>query len=186
MGKEDKKTLTTGETWFLGAGYELTINAIDARTSPRQVRFTLKKDGIIVDNGIGQVPLSSTIMDKEKALYYKTKTIQGESDALLFTVYVDTIFSGSTSDMVQFKYAWLIDESSAKEIKATERFGVFEVRSADDMTLKLSNENPVSLSRNSETTIMGNLKFRIADSDILRFYPYVEYTTPGTYEIRGR
>ena len=32
---------------------------------------------------------------------------------------------------------------------------------------------------------MGNLKFRIADSDNLRFYPYVEYTTPGTYEIRG-
>jgi len=30
MGKEDKKTLTTGETWSLSAGYELTINAIDA------------------------------------------------------------------------------------------------------------------------------------------------------------
>ena len=27
MDKEDKKTLTTGETWSLGSGYELTINA---------------------------------------------------------------------------------------------------------------------------------------------------------------
>ncbi|MFZ3384749.1 MAG: S-layer protein domain-containing protein, partial [Candidatus Methanoperedens sp.] len=48
MGKEDKKTLTTGETWTLGAGYELVINALDARTTPRQVWFTLKKDGAVV------------------------------------------------------------------------------------------------------------------------------------------
>jgi S-layer protein (TIGR01567 family) len=185
MGKEDKKTLTTGENWSLGAGYELTINAIDARTTPRQVRFTLKKDGAIVDEGIGQAPTDSTISAKQKAVYYRTKTILGEPDALLFTVYVDTIFSGATSDMVQFKYAWLIDENSAKEIKASDQYGVFEVRTATSAFVNLSNENSVSLSRNSETTIMDYIKFRIADSDDLRFYPYVEFTEPGTYEIRG-
>ena len=56
MGKDDKKTLTTGETWALGSGYELTINAVDARATPRQVWFTLKKDGAIIDEGIGQAP----------------------------------------------------------------------------------------------------------------------------------
>ncbi|KPQ40946.1 MAG: hypothetical protein MPEBLZ_04507, partial [Candidatus Methanoperedens nitroreducens] len=45
MDKEEKKTLTTGETWSLGSGYEININAIDARTTPRQAWFTLKKDG---------------------------------------------------------------------------------------------------------------------------------------------
>ncbi|MFA4956961.1 MAG: S-layer protein domain-containing protein [Candidatus Methanoperedens sp.] len=185
MNKEDKKTLTTGETWALGSGYELTINAIDARTTPRQVWFTLKKDGAVVDEGIGQAPDGSTLSAKQKAVYYKTKTILGESDALLFTVYVDTIFSGATSDMVQFKYAWLIDESSAKEIKSADTFGVFEVRTANKDKIELSNENSVSLSKNSETTLMGNMKFKVADSDTLRFYPFVSYTNAGTYEVRG-
>ena len=185
MDKEDKKTLTTGETWSLGSGYELTINAIDARTTPRQVWFTIKKDAAIIDEGIGQAPSGSEAIQKQKAVFYKTKTILGESDSLLFTVYIDNIFSGATSDMVQFKYAWLIDESTAKEIKTSDKFGVFEVRSVGDKII-LKNENSVSLSSNSETTLMGNMKFRIADSStVLRFYPFVEYTIPGTYEVRG-
>ena len=56
MDKEEKKTLTTGETWSLGAGYEININAIDARTTPRQAWFTLKKDGAVIDEGIAQAP----------------------------------------------------------------------------------------------------------------------------------
>jgi len=185
MDKEDKKTLTTGETWSLGSGYELNINAIDARTTPRQVWFTLKKDGAIVDEGIGQAPAGASDAEQQKAVYFKTKTIIGESDALLFTVYVDTIFSGATSDMVQFKYAWLIDETSAKEIKNNDKYGVFEVRTSNSDFIKLGNENTVSLSKNTETTLMGNLKMKTADNDTMRYYPYVEYTAPGTYELRG-
>ncbi|NJD53385.1 MAG: PGF-CTERM sorting domain-containing protein [Candidatus Methanoperedens sp.] len=182
MDKEEKRTLTTGETWSLGAGYEININAIDARTTPRQAWFTLKKDGAVIDEGIAQAPGTS---GKQPAVYYKTKTILGESDALLFTVYVDNIFSGATSDMVQFKYAWLIDESTAKEIKSADQYGVFEVRGTTG-TINMTNKNSVSLSSNSDTTLMGNLKFRVADnSSFLRFYPFVEYTAPGTYEVRG-
>jgi len=175
MPKEDKKTLTSGETWTLGAGYELTINAIDARTNPRQVWFTLKKDNAVVDEGISD----------EKNVFTKTMTIQGESDALLFAVFVDRIFSGATSDMVQFKYAWLIDASTSMEVKSADKFGPFEVRTATADTIMLDNENSVSLSKNSETTVLGNIKFIIADSDELRFYPDVQYTAPGNYETRG-
>jgi len=185
MEKNDKKTLTTGETWSLGAGYELTINAINARATPRQVLFTLKKDGAVIDEGIGQPPASETTADKQKAVYYKTKTILNESDSLLFTVYVVSIFSGATSDLVQFKYAWLIDESSAKEIQGSDDYGVFEVTQANTNGITMDNKNTVNLSRNSETTLMGNLKFKIADNDTLRFYPMITYTDPGTYEVRG-
>jgi S-layer protein (TIGR01567 family) len=180
MGIDDKKTLTTGETWSLGAGYELTINAIDARTSPRQVWFTLKNNGTIIDEGTGQAPQSYSVADKQKAVYFKTRTIQGESDALLFTIYVDTIFSGATSDMVQFKYAWLIDESSAKEIRAADRIGVFEVRTADYDEIMMTNLDSINLSSNTETTLMGEIKFKVADhSNVLRFYPKIDYIIGG-------
>ena len=185
MGKEEKKTMTTGETWSLGSGYELNINAIDARTTPRQVWFTLKKNGTIIDEGIGQAPMSSALSDKEKAVYYKTMTILGESDALLFTVYVDSIFSGPYSDMVQFKYAWLIDKDSAKEIRAGDRFDALQVRTANSDHINLTNEDQINLTRNTEPTIIGKIKFKIADSNELRFYPFIKRTTPGTYEVRG-
>ncbi|MCX9079387.1 MAG: S-layer protein domain-containing protein, partial [Candidatus Methanoperedens sp.] len=172
MDKEEKKTLTTGETWSLGSGYEININAIDARTTPRQAWFTLKKDGAVIDEGIAQAPQGTA---KQPAVYYKTKTILGESDALLFTVYVDNIFSGATSDMVQFKYAWLIDESTAREIKSADTYGVFEVTGTTD-NITMTNKNSVSLTSNSETTLMGELKFKIADnSSVLRFYPKIDY-----------
>jgi|GEM_PF-6589947 len=185
MDKEDKKTLTTGETWALGSGYELKVNAIDFRTTPRQVWFTIKKDGAVVDEGIGQAPAGSTIVEKQKGVYTKTMTILGESDSLLFTVYVDTIFSGTTSDMVQFKYAWLIDASTAKEIKSDDVYGVFKVRTTSDTDIKMSSDSAVNLSRNSETNIFDNLKFKVADNDTLRFYPYSVDTNPGRYEVRG-
>jgi len=182
MGKDDKKTLTTGETWALGSGYELTINAVDARATPRQVWFTLKKDGAVVDEGIGQ---GASAGNEQNAVYFKTKTILGESNALLFTVYVDSIFSGATSDMVQFKYAWLIDETSAKQISGSDDYGAFEVTQASSQGITMSNKNTVSLSQNSETTLMGNLHFSIADDVNLRFYPEVTYIDQGTYDVRG-
>jgi S-layer protein (TIGR01567 family) len=183
MDKEDKKTLTTGETWSLGAGYELNINAIDARTTPRQVWFTIKKDGAVIDEGIGQAPGGSGQADKQKAVYTKTMTVLGQSDSLLFTVYVDTIFSGATSDMVQFKYAWLIDASTAKEIKGEDTFGVFKVRTAGTDSINLSSESSMSLSKNTDVTIMGDMKFKVADSDVLRFYPKIDFVLGG--EVTG-
>jgi S-layer protein (TIGR01567 family) len=179
MGKDDKKTLSSGETWALGSGYELTINAVDARASPRQVWFTLKKDGALIDEGIGQAPTDSGVSAKQKAVYTKKMTILGESDSLLFTVYVDSIFSGSASDMVQFKYAWLIDSSTAKEISGSDEFGVFQVTQANDKQIKMDNKNTVSLSRNTETTLFGDMRFFIADNSTLRFYPKVDYTISG-------
>ena len=142
--------------------------------------FTLKKDGAVIDEGIGQLSASESTVDKQKAVYYKTKTILNESDSLLFTVYVDSIFSGATSDMVQLKYAWLIDESSAKQIQGADEFGAFEVQTATDKVIILDNKNSINLSKNTETTLMGNMNFRIADSDILRFYPKIEYIITQT------
>lgn len=43
----------------------------------------------------------------------------------------------------------LIDESSAREIRSADRFGIFEVRTATADNIMFDNENSVSLSKNS-------------------------------------
>ncbi|MCX9082458.1 MAG: S-layer protein domain-containing protein [Candidatus Methanoperedens sp.] len=161
MGKDDKKNITTGETWALSSGYELTINAVDVNASPSQVRFSLMKEGALIDDGISS----------EKNVYYKTQTIMGESNALLFTVYVDSIFP----DMVQFKYAWLTDADSAIEINTSDTFDAFKVIEANKDKILLENDRSVSLSKNTDVKLFGDIAFKIADSDNLRFYPKVDY-----------
>lgn len=181
MGKQDKKRLRKGDTWSMGAGYELSINDLEVNASPRYVKFTLKKDGNAIDGDKGQIPVEVN----EKEVYTKNLTILGEDGALMFTVYVDGIFSGATSQIVQLKYAWLIDASSAQQIKLGDKFDVFRVRSANNDGINLSNEESIPLGKNSNIKLLGNIAFEITDSDDLRFYPNIIYALPGSYEVRG-
>lgn len=167
MDSDDKITLVSGQNFVFGNGYELIINSVDARSSPRQVWLTFSKNG---------VPLDEIIMG-QKEVYTYTTTILGTEDTSVFSIYTDRIFSGTSSDMVQLKYGWLMDKDASFEIKTDDSFGVFEVTKVDSNSIELTNDDTVSLSQNTETTIMGDLKFRVADSDILRFYPKIDVET---------
>lgn len=174
----EKKTLTIGETWDIGGGWTLTANSIDAKASPRQVWLTLSKDGVKKDDKVVA----------QGAVYtYVEKSIGGESDVPLFVTYIDSVFAGATSDMAQLRFTWVID-TSITEIKGGDKFGVFKVQSIDPQ-IKLNNtDNTVTLSKDTSVDLMGNMKFRVADSDTVRIYPKVDYeivgagVTPGATE----
>ncbi len=164
MDTTEKKTLTVGNVWKLPSGYELSIKAVDAKATPRQAWLTLSKDGKTVDDTVVEY----------KTMYEYTDKILGDSDVLIFAVYVDSIFSGTTTDMIQLKYGWMIQPDTAKEIKTSDTYGVLEVVQAGTEKIELKNKNTVYLSINSEVDIMDNMKFKIADSEILRFYPKID------------
>ncbi len=48
----EKAELGVGYTWNVGSGYDLTIQAIDAKVNPRQVWLSLFKDGRQVDDNV--------------------------------------------------------------------------------------------------------------------------------------
>ncbi|MDO8727338.1 MAG: PGF-CTERM sorting domain-containing protein, partial [Candidatus Methanoperedens sp.] len=63
-----------------------------------------------------------------------------------------------------------------------DKYGVMEVMDdgASDKEINLQNkDSAVSLSQNSVTDIMGNMKFSVADSTTVRFFPMVEYQIVG-------
>lgn len=173
MDSNEKKTLTPGNVWDLGSGYELSINAVDAKTSPRQAWLTLKKNGITLDDAVvGQ-----------KEVYEYSAKVLGDDDVIIFAVYVDSIFSGTTTDMLQLKYGWMIYTDTAKEIRSSDTYGLLEVINAGTDRIELQNKDTITLSRDSVIEVMDNLKFKVADSDTLRFYPkidteYVPVVTP--------
>ena len=161
----DKKTLQVGETWDLGDGYTLTAQSIDAKATPRQAWLVLSKDGNKLDDKV----------ISQGEVYTYSANVASVTDVPVFVTYVDSVFAGATSDMVQLKYTWVISQS-VTEIKGGDKYGNMEVDQASDkfVTLKNVGKN-IDLTRDSTVDIMGNMKFRVADSADLRFYPMVEY-----------
>ncbi len=172
----DKRTLTIGDTWDMGDGYTLSAQSVDAKASPRKAWLVLSKDGTKLDDKVTNDGTTYT---------YFVENLLGESKVPIFVAYIDSIFAGQTTDMVQIKYAWLISKSSAIEVKSGDKYGIFKVDKTDP-TLVLKSDSSITLSSNSIVDLAGNLKFRVADdSKKLRFYPMVERTSPGKYEVRG-
>lgn len=170
--KEEKQTLTIGETWSLGEGYNLTAQAIDAKASPRQAHLVFSKDGNKLDD---------KIVTEGQVYTYVQKSLAGESDVPVFVTYAESIFAGTTSDIVQLRYTWLISQN-VTEIKAGDKFGVFEVKEANEDYLLLYNKDKsISLDQNTVVDLAGGIKFKVADSSTaLRFYPFIEHTIQAT------
>jgi len=176
--KEEKQTLTIGETWSLGEGYNLTAQAIDAKASPRQAHLVFSKDGNKLDD---------KIVTEGQVYTYVQKSLAGESDVPVFVTYVESIFAGATSDIVQLRYTWLISQN-VLEIKAGDKFGVFEVKEANEDYLLLYNiDKSISLDQNTVQPLYGDLKFKVADSaTALRFYPFVEHTIQSETKVEPK
>ncbi len=165
----EKKTLTIGDTWDLGGGWTLQAQAIDAKATPRQAWLVLSKDGVKKDDKV----------ISEKTIYtYVEKSLAGETDVPLFLTYVDSVFAGATTDMVQLRYTWVIDPA-VTTVKGGDKFGIFEVVTLDTTGKRLvlnNTDSTVSLSQDATVDIMGNIKFKVADkAGVLRFYPKVDY-----------
>ncbi len=163
----EKKTLTVGETWDIGNGWTLSAQAIDAKASPRQAWLVLSKDGVKKDD---------KIVTEKRVYTYVEKSVAGESDVPLFVTYVDSVFAGATTDMVQLRYTWAVS-SSVTTVKTGDTYGLFKDAVIDNTakTITIKNDGAISLSRDATIDLMGNMKFRTADSDTLRFYPKVDY-----------
>ena len=170
----EKKTLTVGETWEIGGGFTLTANSIDAKASPRQVWLTLNKDGVKKDDKV-----ITSGGDTSMPIYtYTESSLCGETDVPVLVLYVDSVFAGATTDMVQFRYTWLINPVCT-EIKSSDVFGSMKVtQTTGPLTLKNS-DTSLTLSRDSTADVMGGVRLRVADSDTLRYYPFVEYVIEG-------
>ncbi len=177
-GIEEQKTLKLGTIWELGEGYNLTVEALDTTSSPRQAHLSLSKDGKILDN---------KVVNEGDVYSYSVNNLKGESDVPVFVTNVVSIFAGSEgmSTLVQLRYTWFISQN-VLEVKAGDEFGVFEVKEANENYVLLYNKDKtVNLDQNTVQPLYGDIKFKVADNAALRFYPIAEKTAPGKYEVRG-
>jgi len=182
----DKKTLSAGEPWDLGGGFALTTENLSCPCGASELcdscTLSLSKNGVKIDEQIIHLNTS----DKQDRVYTYAPDIGGEERVPVFSCYVDAVFNGTDADIVQLMYVGLIG-SDVLEIETGDTFGIMEVMTASSSYILLRNNgDTIDLDEGSTEQIMGDINFKTADdARTIRFYPMVEYSEPGTYEIRG-
>jgi len=165
----DKKTMATGEAWDLGRGFALTAKRIDLEGD--SVWLSLSKNGRELDNQT----LNTGTGNEQDRVYTYTADIGGEEAIPVFSCYVDAVFRGTDTNIVQVKYVFLIDDY-VLEIKTDERYGAMEVITANSSEIILkNNETTIDLGAGTTVPIVNRLSFKVADDGAtIRFYPFVE------------
>ncbi|MDO8728198.1 MAG: S-layer protein domain-containing protein, partial [Candidatus Methanoperedens sp.] len=145
------------DTWELGEGYSLTVKFIDASYDPRKARLVLSRNGVELED----VWLSSGNAYK----YFSPE----ETEMPKLITYLDAVFAGSTTDMIQLRYTWFVSDDII-QIKEGDWLGVFNVTDIEPDQMVLKNRVPIELKAGS-INLLGTLSFFVEKSDELRFYP---------------
>lgn len=150
-GKKDK-TLAIGDSLEMPEGYTLVAREIDLDGG--KCLLSLYKDGVELDTEI--------VGDGVTYEY------EDDDDVLVCSVKIDSVFRGTDSNMVVVKYLFLRSEN-IMSVKTGDNFGIMEVTSTSG-GITLKNDDAVTLDKDDDVAIMGNLYFKVADSATLRYY----------------
>lgn len=158
-----QRVVAMGGTLTLGEGYILKAEDVDAPA--RTMLLSLLKDGEVVDT----TPLSAG------QTYVYTKRVGAITDLPVIIVRFDSVFVGREVSAAFLRGMFQISEAITP-VRTGDRYGQMEVRSTGADGIRMDNRNSVGLSSGSTVDLMGNIKFRVADSSEVRFYPFVMVT----------
>jgi len=162
IDEDSKKSLFTGSSLVLEEGY--VLNVVEVNVNGNVVHVQLQKDGKVIDDGF--IPSDAD---------YVYSTTLGSTDKVpVIAVHFSQIFRGTEMDAVFVQGIFQISEDYLK-LSGGQSFGKMEISSISDSGITLKNKDSVSLTRDNVIDLMGNVNFRVADSSVLRFYPFVNF-----------
>jgi len=160
----NEKSMFTGSSLALEDGYSLKASEVDV--NGERVLFELYKDGEMVDSGI--------VSNNGDYIY---EADLGEAEEVpMIAVHVSTVFRSTETDAVFIEGIFQISEDYL-ELSQGDSFGEMEISTISGSGITMKNKDSISLSRGNTIDLMGNVSFKVADSSVLRFYPFVEVET---------
>lgn len=173
IDENDKKSLYAGSSLTLEDGYALNIVEVDVNGN--NVYVTLSKDGSQVDE---------TIVKDNDTYVYETELGDTGDDVAVIAAHFGNIFQGNEASAVFIDAVFQISDEYIS-IDTGDSYGVMELKTVSDEKITMENEDSISLNKGKVASIMGKLKFIVADDSTLRFAPFVDMSEAGTYELRG-
>ncbi|MDQ1252820.1 MAG: hypothetical protein QG646_1952 [Euryarchaeota archaeon] len=160
VDEDSRKTLFTGSSLLLEDGY--VLNVVGVSVNQNVVHVQLVRDGVVIDDSF--IPSNGDYV-------YRTRVGSTENVPLI-AIHFSQIFRGTETDAVFIQGVFQISEDYLRLYEG-ETFGEMEISSVSDSGITLKNTDPLSLTRDEVIDLTDNVKFRVADSSILRFYPFV-------------
>ncbi len=156
-----QRAVYAGSTLTLNEGYVLKVKDVDI-TGGKIVLLQLLKDGGEVDTAATQAGNT----------YVYTRKVGSVSDLPVIAVHVENVFSGREANAAFIKGIFQISEIYTS-VNTGDQFGAMKVTEVSDTKIEMKNPSSVSLSSASTVDVMGNIKFKVADSGDVRFYPFI-------------
>jgi len=163
---DDKKSFYSGDALELEEGYSLNILEVDV--NGESVWVQLEKDGDVVDDEF--------VTSGQDYIY--EGTLGEAEDVPMIIVHFGTVFAGTETSAVFTEGIFQISDEYI-EINNGDTFDEMEVTSVSESGITMKNEGDIGLGEDETIDVMGDIKFKTADSDTLRFYPFVEVESAG-------
>ena len=181
---DSEMTVTSGTPLKLQQGYELAIKSIDI--DGNKVYLELSKNGAVVDSMVIS-PSKDGATEADKTYYYKNPAVGEQKKLVTVGVHFKNAFRGADSNLATVDGEWQISDTPT-EVKADTQYDKMTIRTVDATagTITMDNkDNAITLSKNKDTALTGDIKIRTADNDTSRFYIYKTITQAGDWQIRG-
>ncbi|MDR2944695.1 MAG: hypothetical protein LBU81_06430 [Methanosarcinales archaeon] len=174
IDSDESGNYRVGQYLALEEGYAIKLEQIDVNGNA--ARLIVEKDGKQVGDGVVNASGGNKTFVYEKNI--------SNTKVPFIMIHVNNVFMGSESSLVTIDGIFQISDKLLR-LESGSKIDKMEIETVSGDTITMSSSERVSLNRDSEVTLMGKMKFVVADSDTLRFAPVIEYTDPGIYEIRG-
>jgi len=154
----EEKVLNVGESWDLGKNYSLICNQLDVDGG--KVWLSLSKDGVELESEV----LDVNTNDADDGIFVATADFAGKTDVIYFVTYVDKAFKSNSDSFVKLMATWLIDKDDITTIKNGDKFGEMECTVASESSIRLSNENSITLELDDKTYFMDDMYFTTSEA----------------------
>ena len=163
---DDKESMYSGSDLVLEEGYSLEIKQVDI--NGENVWVQLKKDGTVVDEEF--------VTSGQDYIY--EGTLGKAEDVPIIIVHFGTVFQSTETSAVFMQGIFQISDKYI-EVNNGDTFDEMEVTSVSESGITMKNDGDIGLGEDETVDVMRDIKFKTADDDILRFYPFVEVETEG-------
>ncbi len=160
---DTQRVIYAGSTLTLNDGYVLKIKDVNIGAGAASVWLSLLKDGS---------EIYEDVKNEGEIFTYAPSKVGAINDLPIIALRIDKIFRGTEATAAFTKGVFQISEKYTS-VKQGDRFGIMEVSEVSNNKIQMDNPSSFTLSSASIIDVMGNIKFKVADSSEVRFYPFI-------------
>jgi S-layer protein (TIGR01567 family) len=164
---DEETTLGIGSAFSLKEGYEIRIKGIDQNG---KVRLDLAKNGEVVDESAVVDPSKRGATEKDKTYIYKSD-LGDLSDVVVIAVHFNNAMASEEGGIATIDGVWQISDKVV-DLKEGSKFGTLTIDNIDPIAKQIVMKNKgsrISLKKHRDITLMGNIRIKTADQDIVSF-----------------